>query len=413
MDKKVALLGLAFLGALTQASAQVSDSDSISVKYCGLGYLGRNSELSNNYKFYSKSILTNKDSIAQRSAQLLNLTKESNPKISFAESSNYAFSYILASEKYERQSFVYPIDKKTKYNNIFKVFLNTVLFDLQSSQIVGVYPWSFLYNEASDSPLSEEEISKHFEEFFQHNVRVVNKSDNEDSEDSNDMLGAWSKSLAQLKISSKQKTISVTPVIFSEEAKQSFNSPTNPVNLETLSKNLSTQYESTLSQKFMLPIVPNSTDNQFVASIPGCVGQGEISLVLPSPAYKFTFDIDQLKTATIESSNGHEVGYGARVHVQVKQTDDLDSVEGGKFILDNKLKMITSKAYIGERSFSDVDQYEKLITASMDQVSSAFINTEESWLKSHLSTEDKTKPSVVKKSWITVFNDKIGIPDKK
>ncbi len=421
MDKTLAVLGLALLGAFTQASAQVTDSNAISVRYCGLGYLGRNSELTNNYQFYSKTVLANKASISKISPLLLELTKKSNPQISFIEpntgSSNFALSYILASEKFERQSFVYPINKTTKYNNIFKLQLNAVLFDLQSSQIIGIYPWSFLYNEASDTPLSDQQAADKFASFFQQKNINSKKSEEDENDTGDDMLEAWSKSMSELAITNKQKTISVTPIVFSDEAKQALNSSTNPANLEMLSKILATQYESSLSQKLMLPVIPNSTDNQFVASIPECVDQGEISLALPSPAYKFTFNVDQLKTAAIEgsgdSSNRHEVGYGTRVHVQVKQTDDLDSVEGGKFVLDDKLKLITSKTYIGDRSFSDLDQYEKLLSVGMDQVSSAFINTEESWLKAHLSSENKSKPSAIKKNWVSVFKEKIGIPNKK
>lgn len=404
----------------------ISDGTAMSVRYCGVGFLGRDADKQKNYRYLSNSVLKDKKNIASISPVLLSVSQNANPKLKVSNanngSNNYSLSYIVAAEKFEQQPYIYPITHKKRYNNIYTVIINTVVFDLQNSQIIGIYPWVYQFNEASDAQLSELEITKRFADFFRKPEAVAGSDD--PSPDY--MLAAWAKSVGGLSLSTKMKTISAAPVTFSADATSALNSTAThggTPQISTLSRNLTTQYEAILSQNFALPIVPSGAGDQFVASIPNCVGQGDVSLRLPMPAYRFGFEVEQLKTATVTHSvkrgpsggggtvDQNEVGYGARVRVTVLQSDELDTVNGGKTVLDNRVRLTSSKTFVGNREFIDSAQYEKLLVNLMSQTVNNFNNPQEKWLKDHLSAEEsKTKPSAVRAAWTKLFKEKIGSP---
>ena len=424
-----ALLGVVMAAPASALAEPAQDGAAMEVRYCGVGFLGKDADKKTNYRYLSQSVIKDNASLGKVSPLLLSLTRDANPHLHIVDNAsngnNYALSYIIAGEKYERQPFVYPLTHQTRYNNIFTVMLNTVVFDLQQGQVVGIYPWIFQYNEASDAPLADGEVAKRFGEFFRKPESLAEG----DEPPADAMLTAWSKSVGGLSMSFKANTISASPVQFSEDAaKLITDGGSTP---DVMSRDLTTRYEAILSQSLRLPVIPSSgggagAGDQFVAAIPSCVGQGDVTLRLPEPAYRFAFDVGVLKSGSVmhsvkrgpEGDQGtvdqNEVGYGARIHVQVIQTDESDTVHHGKVMLDNHLRAINAKTYIGKREFADGDQFGKLLVNFMTQTVNNIVDPQEKWFKEHLSAEEsKTKPSAVQSAWSKFVKEKLHVNPKE
>jgi hypothetical protein len=411
------------------APAPVADTAAQPLRYCGLGYRGSAADVSTNYKYLSKNVLA--DGIPAASKTMRDLTATINPRFRFDDSastgSKRGISYIVSNENFEQQVYTDPITQHEKFNNLFRITINTVVFDLLGHQVVGLYPWTFFYHEASDTRLDESAIAAKFASFFAPPAPVAEGDDVPPEQ----MLTPWSQVVAGLSTSENEKHIGTAPIAFSADAAPSLRAASDASSEaaeKRVSEGLTAAYEGLLSENLHLPINPNSGDSpsgasggKFLAVMKTCFGDPVQELTLGNPDYRFELAVEKLITAqrvhsakrkqltpegAVETTiNQTEIGYGGRFRVRIVAPEP-----GGPVFFDAPFKFTNSKRFFGERTLDDADQYDKLIRAFMAQFVANLLDPQENWIKEHLSAEaGKSKPGDIKKALTQVVNEKIGV----
>lgn len=374
------------------ASAQ-DDGSVLDVKYCGVGYLGQAADLATNYPGLAGNVLS-KDGLPKLSGLMMSLSQEANPTLRYADVSGKALSFIIAAADHELQEYKNPLPPyDNRFNSIFSVTIQTMLFDPDSKAVIGIYPWRFTFNEAvAGKRPSGAEIAARFATLFDRpptpeelaaeeaaaaaeaaaaqtegggeaeQTAEAKENESEDAEEAGDarmpphlLLVDWVEALAGLDLVSNPRTLAVAPIGFGDAALQVLDA-TGPDTSQALSLELSTAFETELAKHLGLSVVPGGGAKagtaedgggaQFTATLPQCLDTGGQSFTLPTPSYRFHLKVDDLVssefqhkkvrqsvaadgTVTSEEYQQTEKAYGGRYVLNVVSPDDGDSSEWG------------------------------------------------------------------------------------
>lgn len=442
MRKIIAAVILTTFGASNaHATATKVELPPIEVQYCGVGYLGQAQDLATNYRPLASNVLS-ANGRPEFGGRLKKLSQDANPSLSFVESSNNALSYVISAAKYEVQGYRNPVPPNNQmFNVIYTVTIQTVLFNKDSREIKGVYPWTYQFNDALPAKPTDEEVATRFKSFFD-DPPALKEGEEPDGQL---LMVQWREAVANFRPIENAKTIAVAPVKFGASANSALSDLIAKAGTSDTMTGLGIEVTSTLetelSKKLGLPIVPGGggtgasgeSGPQFVATIPDCLGGGNQSFVLPAPSYRFFLTIDDVASAMLvtqdkrkvvgadrviaeEPVTRKEAGYGARFVLNVVAPDEADSTEWGgmRLITDHKLRFIASKRFTGDRQLNDFDQYRRLSLAFAGELADAFMSRDEKWIKDHLSTAmGKVKPGALKKEWVEIFEKRMGLVRSK
>ena len=439
MIRKVIIFMVA--GAFTADAYALDDGSQMEVRYCGIGYLGQAADISKNYPYLASTVLS-KDVRPSLGNLLKTVSEDANPRLRFVGEATDALSYVISAAKYELQKYKNPLPPYNQmFNVIYTLTIQTVLFNKDSKEIKGVYPWTYQFNDASPEKPSDAVIAAKFKSFF--DLPPPLKEGEEP--DPQLFMVQWREAMADFNPIANAKTIAVAPVQFSEAAAAALAAAAPSGGTEgavmALGTELTSALEAELSEKLGLPVIPGGgapgvdgkSASQFVAAIPDCLNAGSESFSLPAPSYRFFLGIAQVASASRvstetresvgadgaiakESIKSTEIGYGARYSLNVVAPDETDTSEWGgqRLITDHKLRFIGAKRFTGDRTLNEFDQHRKLSLAFMGELADGLMSRNEKWIKDHLSADiGKTKPSAVRKEWIEVFEKRMGLARSK
>lgn len=452
------------------------DGSVLDVKYCGVGYLGQAADLATNYPGLAGNVLS-KDGLPQLSGLMMRLSQEANPTLRYADVSGKALSFIIAAADHELQEYKNPLPPyDNRFNSIFSVTVQTMLFDPDSRSVIGIYPWRFTFNEAVagnrptdaeiaarfatlfDRPPTEEELAAEEAALAAAAAQTegggeaeqpAEEKNTEDTEETGDarmpphlLLVDWVDALAGLDLVSNPRTLAVAPIGFGDSALQVLDA-TGPGTSQALSLELSTAFETELAKHLGLSVVPGGGAKagtaedgggaQFTATLPQCLDTGGQAFTLPTPSYRFHLKVDDLVssefqhkkvrqsvaadgTVTSEEYQQTEKAYGGRYVLNVVSPDDGDSSEwGGQRVLtDQAFKLVRAKRFSGERNFQDVDQFRKLSLSFLTRLASEFRIADSKWIDKNLSgIMSKKAAKEVQKSWKTLFQERMQLKPTK
>ena len=410
------------LGQPTIARADGVNADARVLRYCGIGT--RQSNDTPNTGVLAKLIKEDAKSRGEISALMRDLTQTVNPTIKFANSSDSSsilgIAFLVSDESFEEQPFIYPVTGKQKFNNIYRVSLDTIVFNVQDKTVVGLYPWTYQYNESSDKSITPAERATRFKNFFRRPEAPVEGQPPE----ADNLLTPWKDTIAKLRINEKVKQLAANPIAFDDSAAKLVG------NVDKTKTVLTSTLEGLLSNKMLLPIIPNggaqgtSAGAKITAVMDECFNHEAQQFSLGEPSYRFDIKVDQLQTATVDhavsrqvNQNGQmvemnvnqtEVAFGGRFIVRIVQPSQA---EGDKVLLELPLKYLSSKRYFGQRTFETEAQYSKLVRSFMNDLLNNITNPKEDWIKDHLSAtaDKKLKPSDIRKNLNTIIHDKMGV----
>jgi hypothetical protein len=432
--------GVAAVTLVAGAYAQ-DDGSQIEVQYCGVGYLGQAVDLKTTYSALAPTVLSEKGRPAL-GGKLKKLAQDANAGVRFVDSSNDAISFVISAAKHEVQEYRNPLPPNNQmYNVIYTLTIQTVLFNKDSKEIKGVYPWTYQFNDAIPTKPTDKIIIETFKSFFEEPPALKEGEE----VDSQLFMVQWREAMANFRPVANAKTIAVAPVKFSPAAENTLTEAVAKAGSKDtvagLGLEVTSALETELSQKLGLPIVPGGgatgasgeSGPQFIASIPDCLSAGGQSFALPTPSYRFFLSVDEVASASlvrketrkVVGANGviteepitrTENGYGARYILNLVAPDESDSTEWGgvRLITDHKLKFVAAKRFTGDRQLNDFDQYRKLSLAFTGDLASALMSRDERWIKNQLSSAmGKTKPSAIRKEWVEIFEKRMGLARAK
>lgn len=390
--RKFLVVLLALLIAPDFAAAQ-NEEGVLDVRYCGVGYLGKAGDLSTNYPYLAENVLS-KDGLARLSGLMRELSKEANPELRYSEAKGKSISFIIAAADHELQQYKNPLPPfDDRYNSIFSVTIQTMLFDPDSKAVIGIYPWRFTFNEAIagskpdrqmiaaryatlfDRPPTEEELAaeaaavaettdatqeepeqpaepaEQKEQSLFASVGSMFSKDTEEDQPENAspeiqvppylLLADWVDAVASLNLVSNQRTLAVAPITFGEVALAAF-SESPPGTAEALSLELSTAFETELSKHLGLSVVPGGgakqgsgeveVSAQFVATIPDCLESGDEAFVLPTPSYRFHLQVDNLMSSEYTHKRVRQ-NLSGDATISTEEYEQIEQAYGGRFVL--------------------------------------------------------------------------------
>jgi hypothetical protein len=429
------------MATLAAGAYAQDDGSQIEVQYCGVGYLGQAQDLKTTYRFLESTVLSPKGR-PELGGRLKTLAQDANAGVKFVASSSDAISYVISAAKHEVQEYRNPLPPNNQmYNVIYTLTIQTVLFNKDSKEIKGVYPWTYQFNDAMATKPADKDIVAKFKSFFDEPPALKEGEE----PDPQLFMVQWREAMANFRPVANAKTIAVAPVTFSPAAEKSLTDSIAKAGTKDtvagLGIEVTSTFETELSKKLGLPIVPGGGATgvsgekgpQFIASIPDCLNAGGQSFALPTPSYRFFLSVDEVASASLVRREARKVvgangviteepitrtenGYGARYVLNLVAPDESDTSEWGgpRIITDHKLKFVAAKRFTGDRQLNDFDQYRKLSLAFTGDLASAFMSRDEKWIKNQLSTAmGKTKPSAIRKEWIEIFEKRMGLARAK
>jgi hypothetical protein len=192
--------------------------------------------------------------------------------------------------------------------------------------------------------------------------------------------------------------------------------------------------EALVALQFAKPLVPADTGpavagqqgesaNQYVATIPECLGESAATFTAPLPAYQLRVIVDDLKSADFKhplqtvDGNGtiqNEIGFGGRFKAQILA---FDTAGGGTVIDDRTFGYAKSLRFLGQVNLDQKEEYLKLTSVFVKELLMAYSNQDKNWVKEHMSTAIVDKkarnPSQVAKQWNDLFSKRLGIAAAK
>lgn len=429
------------IAAMAVSAHAQDDGSQLEVKYCGVGYLGQAKDLKTTYRFLESTVLSDQERPGL-GGRLKTLAQDANARVKFVDSSSDAISFVISAAKHEVQEYRNPLPPNNQmYNVIYTLTIQTVLFNKDSKEIKGVYPWTYQFNDAMQARPTDKDIIAKFKSFFD-DPPALQEGEEPDPQL---FMVQWREAMANFRPVANAKTIAVAPVTFSAAAEKALTDSIAKAGtadtVAALGLEVTSTFETELSKKLGLPIVPGGgatgaageSGPQFIASIPDCLNAGGETFALPAPSYRFFLSVDEIASASlvrnetrkVVGANGaigeqaitrSENGYGARYVLNIVAPDEADSTEWGgtRIITDHKLKFVAAKSFTGDRQLNEFDQYRKLSLAFAGDLATAFTTRDEKWIKNQLSaTMGKTKPSAIRKEWIEIFEKRMGLARAK
>jgi len=336
-----------------------------------------------------------------------------------------ALSHVITYEKADQQSFIDPVDKKTYYNTSYAVGINTILFDLGSKQVRALVPAILRSNTTTPAPQTKIVQQQAFDAMLSNAAADA-------------PLGQWMASIQGLPLRwDDQVTFQVLPVSFSDAAQQRLLSQQvfDANGASDFSRRATILTEALVALQFAKPLVPaqagpspsdtsgSEPANQYVATIPECLGQSAATFEARPPAYQLRVIVDDLKTADFShelpgvdggGTTQKEIGFGGRFRAQVLSF----ATQGGGTVLDDRtFGYAKSLRFLGEVKLNANEEYLKLTTSFVKELLAAYASQDRKWVKEHMSAAivDKKQrdPSQVSKQWKDLFSKKLGIAAAK
>jgi hypothetical protein len=335
-----------------------------------------------------------------------------------------ALSHVITYEKADQQSFVDPVDQKTYYNTSYAVGFNTVLFDLDSKQVRALVPAILRYNTTTAGKPTDATRQQAFEAMLRNTGADA-------------PLGQWMTSIRALPMRLDDKvTFQVLPVSFSEAAQQRLMSQNafDAKSAADFSRRATILTEALVALQFAKPLVPADTGsavagqqgepaNQYVATIPECLGESAATFTAPLPAYQLRVIVDDLKSADFKhplqtlDGNGttqNEIGFGGRFKAQILA---FDTAGGGTVIDDRTFGYAKSLRFLGQVNLDQKEEYLKLTSVFVKELLTAYSNQDKNWIKEHMSAaivdKKERNHSQVAKQWKDLFSKRLGIAAAK
>jgi hypothetical protein len=429
-------LGSAFIALLSMASPGVAQDLGLQqVKYCGLGVQGALTNFAtsnpNVAEIYNDANL--RQSI---NGQLLAASPAENWNINLSAegggASGLAMSHVITFENVDPQPFIDPRTGKKLYNVSYSVGINTVLFDLNARQIRAMVPAIARFSDLKDAPPSASEQRAAFD-------GILQSAGTPDGP-----LARWLSSIKSLPLRYDEQTyFQVLPVNFEDEVREKLiGEPggTESDGAKEFSERATTQSEALIAMAFAKPIVPatliadpissdpamagQASSNQYVATIPDCLGDTGADLIMPDPTYQLRLTIHKLASAqhnhefdsyldSGQKSVQQEVGFGGRFGAEIIAFNSI----GDSTILDSRtFSFAKSVRFTGERDLNSYEEYLKLTTTFVRELLDAYTSQDKDWIKAHMSaavTDKKArKASGVQKAWRELFQKKLRIPKR-
>ena len=414
--------------ALLPHAANAQATGNTKVTYCGIGLQGALTDytMANPYsgQFYSNTQL--------RSA-LAKALFDGIPAAAWAldiqpagegKGTGLALSHVITYEKSDQQSFVDPVDRKTYYNTSYAVGFNTVLFDLDSKQVRSLVPAILRYNTTTAEKPTNAARQQAFEAMLRNTAADA-------------PLGQWMTSIRALPMRFDDKvTFQVLPVAFSEAAQQRLMSQNafDAKSAADFSRRATILTEALVALQFAKPLVPADTGptpagqqsepaNNYVATIPECLGQSAATFTALPPAYQLRVIVDDLKSADFKhplqtmDGNGttqNEIGYGGRFKAQILA---FDTAGGGTVIDDRTFGYAKSLRFLGQVTLDQKEEYLKLTSSFVKELLMAYSNQDKNWVKEHMSAtiidKKERNHSQVAKQWKDLFAKRLAIATVK
>ena len=422
----IAIIAGAMLAFLPHA-ANAQATGNIKVTYCGIGLQGTLAEYERANP-YSGKFLTQEFRTALAKALFERIPKTAwamdiQPKDE-GKGTGLALSHVITYEKADQQSFVDPLDRKTYYNIRYAIGLNTVLFDLDSKQVRALVPAIIRHNTtAAEKPAGSTQ-----QQAFEAMLRNTG---------ADWPLGQWMTSIRDLPMRFDDKvTFQVLPVSFSEAAQQRLMSQNafDAKSAADFSRRATILTEALVALKFAKPLVPADTGpavagqqgkpaNQYVATIPECLGQSETTFTALPPSYQLRVIVDDLKSADFKhplqtmDGNGttqNEIGFGGRFKAQILA---FDTAGGGTVIDDRTFGYAKSLRFLGQVNLDPKEQYLNLTSEFVKDLLKAYSNQDKNWVKEHMSAaivdKKERNHSQVAKQWKDLFSKRLAISAAK
>lgn len=429
-------------GPAMAAGAEDAKTDA---KYCGISYLG--SHASSPTISPIKSKLDNKEYLGNLGKRMRGMAQPTLIGLNLLDSNstgtNTALTFMFSAARHDQQKYSNPLEKdllkREQFFNIFTVQVQTIFFNADNYQVQGIYPWTFRYSAKSEKPLTKEDVEAQFAALLDADPQQLEDGESQPAEV---MLYHWADGLGGIRANAKDRTLSVAPIQFSEHALQVLTNAAsveeNPAEkMARVQQDLRNHFESELSRNLKLPVVPGGGD-KFVLTLGDCAknSNGEQEIVLPTPTYRFVATVEELASGNLQTESKRqvlvdggqlieqsikqtEVAYGARFKVGLFRVEDAVSDDGAAsqkdtIMLDNQFRYYSAIKYSGDRKLSELEQYDKLGLSFFGNLTDAYINRDEKWVKNHLSAErNKDKPSTIVKEWDETFGKKIGVQKPK
>ncbi len=414
--------------ALLPHAANAQATGKFKVTYCGIGLQGALADYAMANP-YSGRIYSNKQFISALNQELF----KGIPAAAWAmdiqragegQGTGLALSHVITYEKSDEQSFVDPVDRKTYYNTSYAVGFNTVLFDLGSRQVRALVPAILRYNTTTAAKPTNAARQQAFDLMLGNTAADA-------------PLGQWMTSIRDLPMRLDDKvTFQVLPVSFSEAAQQRLMSQNafDAKGAADFSRRATILTEALVALQFAKPLVPADTGpavagqqgepaNQYVATIPECLGESAATFTAPLPAYQLRVIVDDLKSADFKhplqtlDGNGttqNEIGFGGRFKAQILA---FGTAGGGTVIDDRTFGYAKSLRFLGQVNLDQKEEYLKLTSVFVKELLTAYSNQDKNWVKEHMSTaivdKKERNPSQVAKQWKDLFSKRLGIAAAK
>lgn len=417
---------VALVGLPCSANAQVSGNTRVA--YCGIGVQGSLADYGAANPYTSEFYRNQNLRIDLQRALLAGIPADAwaldVKPAGESQGSGLALSHVITYEKIDQQTFVDPVDQKTYYNTSYAIGFNTVLFDLDAKQVRALVPAILRYNTTTPVPQSIVQRQQAFEAMLRNTMP-------------DGALGQWMTSIRSLPLRWDTKvTFQVLPVAFSEAAQQRLLEQKlfDATTVADFSRRATILTEALVALQFAKPLVPANTGpltagqpgenaNQYVATIPECLGQSAATFAALPPAYQLRVTVDELKNAdmthSLPTADGKgvtqaEIGFGGRFKVQVLA---FDSAGGGTVIDDRTFSYAKSLRFIGQATLNQREEYLKLTTAFVKDLLAAYATQDQKWVKEHMSATIADKkarnPSQVTKQWKELFAKRLAITAAK
>lgn len=341
-----------------------------------------------------------------------------------ATGTGLALSHVITYEKADQQSFVDPVDQKTYYNTSYAIGFNTVLFDLDAKQVRALVPAILRYNTTTAGPQTSAMRQQSFEAMLRNTSADA-------------PLGQWMTSIRALPMRLADKvTFQVLPVSFSEAAQRQLASQNlfNAAAASDFSRRATILTEALVALQFAKPLVPADTGtvaaeqqgestNQYVATIPECLGQSAATFTPLPPAYQLRVTVDDLKSAdfkhplpTVAGTGAiqNEIGFGGRFKAQILS---VATGSGGTVIDDRTFAFAKSLRFLGRVNLDPREEYLKLTAVFVKELLTSYANQDKNWIKEHMSAaiidKKERNPSQVAKQWKDLFSKQLSITPAK
>ncbi|MEI6486798.1 MAG: hypothetical protein WCO11_11090 [Sphingomonadales bacterium] len=414
--------------ALTASPVQAQASEKTKVIYCGIGVQGALADFAaaNPYtgQFYRRNDQRtglNKALLAGIPAEAWQLDVQPAGE---GKGSDLGLSHVIAYEKVDEQSFVDPVDQRVYYNTSYAIGFNTVLFDLASKQVRALVPAILRFNTTTPAPQGAAQRQQAFDTMLR-------------DTSADGAIGQFLASIRALPMRFGDKaSFQVLPVTFSDGAQQRLAAQNlfDSKGADQFSRRATSVSEALLALQFAKPMVPANSSapnagqagaatNQYVATIPECLGQAAVSFAAPLPAYQLRITVDELRTANFEhqlpTADGQgaaqvEMGFGGRFRAEILAVQGPDTAT----VLDDRsFGYARSLRFLGPVKLDAREEYLKLTAAFVKELLTAYASQDQKWIKEHLSAaiadKKERNPGQISKQWKDLFMKRIAIPAVK